>query len=233
MKKVISLLLALAMVMSLAACGSGDSGENTTAATTAATEATTEATTQATEAEIDSSEVIGSVEGNTYTNEFLGLTCTLDDSWTILSVEELAELNGAVAELTTDEDLAELLSESGTVQDFYAMAQEGLYTLNITVEDLGLLYGITMSEDDYIGQSGDALVSGLESIGMTDVVVTPTPVTVAGEEHAGMTISASYMGVNAYETIACVKVGNYMATICAASYVEDLTADFISLFEAV
>ena len=63
-KKFCALLLALLLTMSLAACGGG--AENTNGPTP------------------QKQFSAGTTTGNTYTNEYFGFTCTLDESWVFL-----------------------------------------------------------------------------------------------------------------------------------------------------
>lgn len=74
MKKLIALILALTVVMSLAACGVKDNTETTGAATQATTEATTEATGDATEGDV------AAPEGHASTQVMTNIWNSMDES---------------------------------------------------------------------------------------------------------------------------------------------------------
>lgn len=243
MKKLLTLTLALLVVLSLCACGgpaaSVSGGETSVPTTEPSAEPTTEpstaATTEATEVPTEDEEDprLGSYADGVYINDYLGVRCALDENWTVFSAQELASLNGMVAELMTDEDLAEQLASSNSVQLFYAMADEGLVTLNIGIENLGILYGTLLDEQSYADRSVDLLVSALESAGMENVTAGTTTVTFAGGEHVCVTVHGTFYDVDVYEQIVCVKMGSYMALYTAASYYEDITTDLLDLFTAI
>ena len=91
MKKLFALLLAAAMVLSMAACGSQKDDQAGGAVTPGVTG--------------DAVPDMGTVSGGTYTNRFAGISCTLDDSWYFYTDEQIDELNGFVRESTSDEEL--------------------------------------------------------------------------------------------------------------------------------
>ena len=72
----------------------------------------------------------GSVEGRTYTSEFLGLTCTAPEEFAYLSDQEIAEMNSITLE--SGEDLAsamkQRLEDGGQVQDMYLMTEDARST---------------------------------------------------------------------------------------------------------
>lgn len=78
----------------------------------------------------------GSVEGRTYTSEFLGLTCTAPEEFAYLSDQEIAEMNSITLE--SGEDLAsamkQRLEDGGQVQDMYLMTEDALHRVGITVD---------------------------------------------------------------------------------------------------
>ena len=258
MKKLLSIILILTMLLSLTACGGSSSAATTTAPETTVQETeaptteeptteeptteeptteeptteeptTEEPTTEAPAANVDESK-IGHIVDGVYTNAFIGITCTLDDYWTIATREEMAQIQGLTADMMSDEDLAEMLKNSGSVYDLYAFGDEGLVTLNIIMENQGLLYSVILSEQDYVDLSLPQVGHALESMGLTDVECSAVTVSFAGKDHAGIQIHALYEGFDFYETVVCVKVGNYLSVITAGSYFEDVTGDVLALF---
>ena len=97
MKKIISLLLVLVMAISISAC-SGEKSEKTTPekpTEEATQEVSTEVITQEPIEAVESAEEfsLGTVNGNVYTNEFIGIEFTADSDWKYKTDEEMAEVN--------------------------------------------------------------------------------------------------------------------------------------------
>ena len=91
---------------------------------------------------------MGSVNGGTYTNAFAGIGCTLDETWVFYTKEQIAELNGFLTDGTSDEDMKKLMENSQSVQDMYASSTDGLMTINVVFQNMGLLLGTTMSAQE-------------------------------------------------------------------------------------
>lgn len=248
-KKLLSALLAASMLLSMAACSSMlrfGNGANSifpssrpisTDQPVPETPKPTEKPVPQTPAptgkpEVTTDQLLGVYyeASNTYENEFVGIGCKLDEEWEVYDADQIAALNGMVVDLMTDETLANMLENSGSLMPFYAQANDGLVTLNITVENLGLLYGSMLDEQGYVELSIGQLAPALESIGLTDITTEISSVTFAGGKHAAIMVSASFQGVEFHETLVCVKVGRYIANITAASYLADVTGEVLSMF---
>lgn len=248
MKKFLTTLLALVMMLSFAACSGKqpfDGGAEVTPSPTASAtqtlepEATEEPAAQTAEPtnepEASTDPILGvySEDTNTYENEYIGIGCKLDSDWVVYDEEQIAELNGIVVNMITDEAIADQLEKSGYLQPFYALTEEGLVTVNITLENLGLLYGSLLDEQAYAEIASEQLPSAFEGLGMTDVTVETDTVTFAGGEHAAIFVSGSLEGIEFHEILVCMKVGRYIANITAASYLADVTEDVLALFYAL
>ena len=98
----------------------------------------------------------GTVSGSTYVNEFSGIRCELPEGWTFSTEEELSELYGEPAHY----------DENGDVVDCYdAMAQNGNgASVLFTYENIGLLYAVEMSEEDYLSLTLESLRSQLAEV---------------------------------------------------------------------
>lgn len=248
MKKWTAFFLAVVMALSLTACnGNGEQETNPPKPTDPVTQPTTQPTVPTTEPTVPTTQPtepatqptepaekskFGKVEGNTYTNSYLGVTCTLDENWHIATAEERAALNGLTAEMISDEELAEVFRSSGAAMDLYAENANGL-SLNIMLEDLNLLYSLILSEENYANQTIDQLAPALESMGFTDVHSEKATITFAGAEHAGIRISAKISGFDFYETLVLVKVDGCMATVTAGALGENVTEDILARFTPV
>ena len=252
MKRIAALILLAAMLLSLAACGNNPSGAGAEPTSTPETseapaseppeeipaetdEPDAETPDQAGEPEAPSEPVLGVyyADTNTYENELIGLGCQLDEEWRVYSADEMAALNGMMVDMMTDETIAEQLESSGYVQAFYAQLGDDPVTVNITVENLGLLYGTLLDEQQYAELSVDQLPAVLESIGLENLSTEITTTTFLGSEHTAINVYGQIQGVDFYETLVCVKVNRYMACVTAASYLADVTGDVLDMFYAL
>ena len=135
-------------------------------------------------AKADALGMLGETIGRHYENRTLGISLDLNSEWYIMSDEETAQAVGMLAENVTDESLAKALEENGSAFDLYAVKLDGSGD-NITVllENLGVLYGITMTEDRYYEISASQLTEGIEAMGANNVSVEKQTISFAGKEH--------------------------------------------------
>ena len=104
MKKTLILLLALALIVSLAACGQQAPKGTLTTQTPAAESTDTPAEPTDAPAEVEDDPMTASVTiGNRYENPSLGIGVELDADWLIFNEDELAQLSGLTAEMFSDE----------------------------------------------------------------------------------------------------------------------------------
>ena len=202
-----ALLLAVLMPLSLAACGGGG---------------------QSTDKEFSA----GVTDGNTYTNEYFGFAATLDENWTMLTEEQIAQITGQTAEALDDENLAKMYDDGKVVMEMYGVRSDNS-TVNITVENLGTIHGAKYDESGYVDESLKKLPDQLSAGGFTDIKTEKTTVTFAGTEHDGITITASVQSTAVHEVLACVKVGNYVAVITAVTFGDSNPSEILDLFKAI
>lgn len=206
-KRISALALALVLTLSLAACGAGGSAPKKEFS-------------------------VGVTDGSTYTNEYFGFAVTLDEGWTFFTDEQIAQLTGLVVDLLDSEAVAEAYGSGKSVLEMYAMRDDNA-TVNITVENLGEEYGDALTEEDYADVSLDILPDQLAAAGYTSVAVSKTTLTFAGAKHSGISVSASLEGMPLQEMLACVKVGDYVAVVTAATYSEGTPAELLAAFRAL
>ncbi len=238
LKKFLTVFLTLVLVLSLCACGNADNDtqkeddtQNSTEEPTTEEPTTEEPTEDNTEetTEDDSAVSFGTVSGNTYENTFIGLSCTLDDSWYILSREEVAALSGITSEIVTDEDLKQLMSDSGAVMDFYAMKDDGLTTVNITITDLGISVG-NSSEQAVVEAMLPTLESTFTSMGYSNLELTTETVEFAGSSHPCIVISAELSGASIFQRQVFLLVDHYSVTVTSSTFNEDGTTAIFDAF---
>ena len=204
MKRVSYLALALALVLSLTACSFGSKKFER-----------------------------GVVEGQTYTSQFLGLTCTAPAEFTYLSDQEIAQLNHLAAEAVDDEELAKQMRESlengNQVQDMYLMTADGLQTVNVMLVKVSAK-GATVDMTAFTKMGMEQIISGYESADMTDVETSRETVTFMGQQYEGICATAAYHDAPVTTVQVCMQVDNYVCVITFTSYVEDRTSEMMDFF---
>lgn len=176
---------------------------------------------------------MGSVNGGVYTNEFAGIGCTLDETWVFYTEEQLAQVNGFFTDGTGDEDMRKLMEDNKSVQDMQAASVDGLMTMGVTFQNMGLLFGSTMSAQEYAELSAGQLPDELSVYGLENVTAAVTTATFAGEERPAVTLTATVQDIPMYELMICLKEGNYIYCVVLCSYTEDVTAEMAALFYAL
>ena len=204
MKRVSYLALALALVLSLTACSIGSKKFER-----------------------------GVVEGQTYTSQFLGLTCTAPAEYTYLNDQEIAQLNDLTADVVDSEELVKQMRESlengNQVQDMYLMTADGLQTVNVMLVKVSAK-GAAVDMAAFADMGKNQVVSAYQSMGMTDVEASRETVTFMGQQYEGICTSATYTDVPVTTVQVCMQVGNYVCVITFTSYVEDHTPEMMDFF---
>ena len=249
MKKILSTILALSLLLTMLVGCSNHETDSTTAATeetttvaeetTAATETTEETTTAAetTEAteepteDTEASPLLGTVMGNTYLNPAAGFGCTLDENWRIYSEAETAALMGMTVDMFSDESVKSLIESSGTALIFYAANTAGS-NINISLENVGLL-GSILSEDAYIDAALLTLDSTLASAGFTDIIVSKGTIVFAGEERSVIALSAEISGVPVYEILIPFVCDGYICNVTITTVYTNTCTDILPSFYSV
>lgn len=208
MKKSASLVALLMVVVMLCACGTGSdlSSDNSSA-----------------------SFALGKVVDNQYTNEFLGITCTLDEKWTFYTDEQIKEVNNITADML-DEDIAEQLENANFVYDMMASTESGA-SVSVNIENLGLS-GVAMTAETYLSMQIDSLKTSLEQMGFSNVVIENKTYDFAGNSEEGLYVHASVNGVTFEEAVVVLKRGMRFANISVGTVGGDIDS-ILAMFEAL
>lgn len=255
MKKNLLTLIAVLLALTLVFAGCGmetpdapDTTDNSALQDTTSTPDTTDVpdTTDAPEAtdapaEDESSNFnLGTYENNTYVNAYLGLACTLDDSWTYTPAEQLQALPENIRDLFADSDASALLENVTSVIDMQAENLTQLTSVNVTFSKISPVEQLTymaINEEQLIDNlltMKDFLTSSYAQAGMDVTDITKETVTFLGQTHHVLKLSCSIQGMPCYMIqYYDYWAGEYGAVITFSSYLEDKTADLLELFYAV
>ena len=249
--KILSLLLAV-LLLALLGCGGSDktagttqSGEKTgtvegaVETAPAATEAPPEETPQEENpqeeaAPAEEGPLTGALQNNVYTNEYFALGCALDENWRFITREEIAQFNSETSEMIDDEDVKAALKDGIYYIDMAAEADEGLVQINAVIENIGVIYGITMDESGYIDAALERdLNAKLAAMGMENVKIEKNEVELAGAAHAGIRVEAEYQGVSLYQQVVAVKKNSYVMAVNCTCWGEDILSTMLGYFYAL
>lgn len=177
----------------------------------------------------------GSVEGRTYTSEFLGLTCTAPEEFAYLSDQEIAEMNSITLE--SGEDLAsamkQRLEDGGQVQDMYLMTEDALHRVGVTVDkvtDGKTAVDMTAFIENGIAQA-EEYYAAIE--GMTDVTSAAQTTKFLGGEYDSILTTATYNGFPTQSLQVCIPLEQYICVVTFTSYVEDRTDEMMGFFSTI
>ena len=219
MKKLLYVLLAVLLVMSLAACGPKQSNVQPDNAQQDNAQMDNTQTDDAQPAAKTFARGSWDASGKTFTSDYSGITIKISDDYTALTDAELAEnylddsafdLAGADYEkMTNIPDCAFINYMTGSNTDL-------LYE-NVTAEGAP-----DISEDDYL----DAAKGGLDGVigGYYDV-------TIGGKQFRAMNRSVEQGDHLLYQTMAVRNIDGYMLIVAFTSFDKDSVDEMISFFE--
>ena len=236
MKRYISLLLAALMVWTIAGCGSkaAPADQPDTAGTVQPGVTESDAAGQVQAGTDDTDGAQGSVNGGVYTNEFAGIGCRLDEGWVFYTAEQMAELNGALADGTDNADVKAVLADDPSIFDMYAVSTDGLMVMNVVIQNLGLVSGAVVSPQEYAEIASAEVADTLTAYGYENVTAQTTAADFAGTESCpAVAVTAERDGTALYEQMIYLKTGNYIYCVTLCSFKEDVTAEMAKLFYAL
>ena len=128
-------------------------------------------------------------------------------------------------------DVASLAESGKAVYDMYAVSADGLMTMNVTYQNLGLLSGASMTAQEYVEQAAATLPGDLAACGLTDVEVQIAAQDIAAERDCPtLLVTAQLQDMPMYERMVCFQSGDYIYCVTLCSFTEDVTADMAALF---
>lgn len=172
---------------------------------------------------------LGTVSGNHYENDFVGIQCDLDSYWVIYDEEGISKLTGALYDSFTEEEAKKMVEESGSAMIFYAQNTFTFSTINITVSDTES-YSMAMGDHKkLIDTMVEQMPELLEQSYMTDVSCTAETFSFCGEDNYGIYTTASVYELPLFERQVILVEGTYSITLTVCAYQQDTTMELMDL----
>ena len=222
MKKIISLLLAVLMLLGCCGCGDSGAGEDVRGEVIDDTQNATEGT--------EPMFSLGETSGKTYSNEFLGLRCTVPDGWEFYADEQILELNNIAGDCM-DEAVSQQIAAAQIVYDMFAINQEEGSNMNVNLEKVGAVQLLTMDLKTVMENQIEAIRTTYENIGYTDINIEYQKVKVDKQELDGLVITAKIQGIDFYSTIFAFTKYSYIANVTICSQQAEKIDDILDCFK--
>lgn len=150
----------------------------------------------------------GTMEGNVYTNESMGIQATFPEGCVMYSDEEIAQVVGAGSDIMGETYDSELLENSiaGTIYDVIAVTADQSANIQIVMEDTQTTIGLSVPASTYAQAMVSTLKTTYESAGVTISEPTVTEENLGGLDFAVVSLSVNGMTQEYYAH----QVGNYM-----------------------
>lgn len=172
---------------------------------------------------------LGTVSGQVWENEYLGLGCEFPDSWVFSSEQEIAELNGATQEYVP-EDFAEQMANADIVYDMMAQDPNGISNVNVNFQKLTAMQIMTYDTKATIEATLDIVKEAYENMGYTNVSATLGEVEIDGETLECMYIYAEAGGLTMYVktfSVLCDRhVGNITLVAPSEAELQQIAAGY-------
>lgn len=209
MKKVFCIILSMLMLLSLFGCTGNTDPEDIRGEVSGTTEGNQEEKPEFS---------LGDTTGSTYTNDFLGISCTLPEGWVFYTDEQMKELNNLVGDYM-DEEVAEQLKNATIIYDIIAQNTTDGSSINVAMEKLNVIQIVSLDVKKALEAQIDGIKSTYANIGYTDVQVEYQKLTVDGKEFDSLKIQAKVQGLDFTGVLFAFPKGDYLAnvTVCSLS----------------
>ena len=183
--------------------------------------------------EADSRFGTGTVDGQTYTQDFFGFSVALDGDWAFANEEDLEAMGNTLMEMGTDE-VKEAIDSGTSYLDMYAENGTTFQTVNVTIAKLSMLAALQF-KNNKSKAVGDMLVDikpQIEQMGFSNAEITQDEIEFLGETVPCIRI-LSYPeqtggDIALYQTQVYIQSGSYLCTLTASSYIEDTSQDIFA-----
>ena len=242
MKRIISMLLALVLALSMTACGAAGSEAPKGEYKPAEQEDTLtddakpgDTLPDDTVPEEDNDFSLGTMQGGTYENAYVGYGCTLGPNWAYKTAEELQDISGLTKDIFEEGGVD--TSAFNQVLDMMAECTDPLASINIQYTALSAQERIAhrmAGEEGLVDgtlQQKDLLISTYAQAGIEVSAMEKVSVTFCGEERWAIHTTASIQGMPYYILqLFDTNIGPYYVTLTLGAFAEDTTPQLLELF---
>ncbi len=172
-------------------------------------------------------ELKGTVSGDVYENEYLGIKFVKPSTWSFSTEEEIAEIAGTTADILEEGGVEEV--EVGA-EYFDMMAQDGETgnNINCSLRIVGNTGSVDF--DEIIGEIEESILGYGESIGFNYTFSDTEVVTLCGIEFHKFNSTADYLGITfkqaGYVALEKGVLINFNITVMDDSNISDIEAMF-------
>lgn len=211
MKKKLSLILVISLLLSLAGCGMSR---------------------PVTQEEINAIDM-GTIAAGVYENAHFGIGCSLDEAWKVSPSEEIMAINKWDAEKDQREQMMDSLAKPGYFYEMMAETEDQSATVNVCVENVAVLEDPDSTGEDYVRAAVVTAREALSTIGVKGAKVEQVEQELAGTPCFGYYVSFENEGRMLHQKVVYLHSGIYAAVITVSCTGEDITDDLLDLFYQV
>lgn len=225
MKKWITIIMCLMMMFSLIACSDSPSEEEVRGAQTANEETQEENGEESAENEFS----LGTTDGLIYENKFIGIGCTLEDSWYFYSDDEIMQLNNYVEDVA-GEEYEEIMKDADLVYDMYAISDNQMDNINVNLEKMDKLSLEKLVVEDSLEAGVPIMKDTFSNMGYSSFEAEIDKISIEGKEFTCLSSIGEIDGVKMYQKLFPIKCNGYLANITITTYGEDLVDELVGRF---
>lgn len=204
MKRMTALLFALLLLLSLCACSFTVTGS------------------------MPITDILGQISDSTYTNEYFGIGCTLEDDWRFYP-DTVDEWNGLDPELPRESVLAAVMAEYGHIYDLYAKPLNGRAALIIEICDL-TEYGESYTAEDLAEALRVSLSGSYTAAGHTVVSAQVTQTGFAGQLCPAAELHTTLYSQDWYMTTVVMRSGGLFITFEVSARSREAITEVLNAF---
>ncbi len=171
----------------------------------------------------------GTIEGDVYTSEFIGVSFTRPSTWVYATDEEIANAMQIGAELMNKENFAAQAEKMNNVYDMMASDLMSGDNINIVFENLKASNSSNITEEQYIEVVKNMLK---EQVAMFNYVVGDAEKCKLGQqEFYRLPIEGNYLGADFKQFMYIRKEGTYMVVITLSLFSDKKLAEYEAMFK--
>ena len=183
---------------------------------------------------------LGVVSGNTYTNEYAGVSLQLGAEWQMLGAEDLQGLPENIREQLKGSDAEQIMEDYSGILDMQASNLMTGASVNVNFNAISkserVAYALMSEEEslDVVLKQYDMLVDAYAQMGVENAVIEKVTVNFLGEEHTALLTTGQVQGMDIYLVqVQNYKLGVYGVTVTATSLLENTTQDILDQFQTL